>query len=643
LDKRIAVVGTAVFAIVGITLLVKISQPLYGVSSLLACLACVGYLFLRGRATLQVEASDEPLLYDLGWLAAWATAIAAYALRPEPYERPLAFFVFVAISCGFVAAKIIRCRMSGRDTAVTLVQTIAIGLSLVWTVTLMYPSLVGLDPWTHRSIVLNGLDNGWSTFPVWHGAWYSFIATVIKSTGLEYRLATMAVSFTQVAAGISLLFLIGRRVIGTRVGLLAALVAAFSSWHIFFGYWIIPNGMGLTLLLLAVYLAIRYNDSQRWWEFCAFIGTLALLLLTYPLAVVWLIVLLCIWLVLTLVRDRHLPKRRIVLPLAGILATLGVLWKIGFLRQLYDIVIVYGLNPARIGTAPLPGIAPPTTGAPPPMSIPSGTFFLDTIAQPSWEFAFNSLGMVLGFVVAIAGCLGLLHKYYRNTPSLFIVLSLSFFLIVGIVPALFGVSVIEHRWWYAAQAFGAIPAAVAIIAIHKVGKGVVVAIAVAALSFLMMVGLPCNMDNYTFSQNQLARYALTQGELEAAEWALGEYEGDIGVDNYYTFATNMLPGSNGRLVGINTEILVKDYSSLNCSIVLMRDAVAYEPFALGEGRVYKLLYDPNEALTESGYKLVYNADGVNGYVKNDAGTAILSVNWTKGSPADQTVILGVEG
>jgi len=613
LDKRIAIAGAVAFACVGIALLVRISQPLYGASSLLACFACVGYLLLRRRATLQVDASDETILYDFGWLAAWGTAIAVYALRPEPYERPLAFFVFVALSCGFIAAKVIRCQLSGKDIVVTLAQTIAISLSLVWTVTLMYPSLVGLDPWTHRGIVLGGIDAGsWLVYPMWHRAWYSFIAIVMESTGLEYRLATMSVSFAQVAAGASLLFLIGRRIARTRVGLLAALVVAFSSWHIFFGYWTIPNGLGLTLLLLAVYLAVRHNDDRSKWSFCAFMATLALLLFTHPLAMVWLMVLLCIWLALTLVRDRRLPKLRVVLPLAGIAVTVGTLWKIGFLRQLYDIVIVYRLNPARIGTTPLPGIAPPV-----PSALPTRAFFIDTIAQPSWEFAFNSSGMVLGFVVAIAGCLWLLHKHYRSTTSLFVALSLSFFLVIGIVPALLGMSVIEHRWWYAAQAFGAIPAAVAIIALHRTWKGVAVAVVVAALSFLMMVGLPCNMDNYTFSQNQLARYALTQGELDAAEWALNKYSGNISVDNYYAFANRLQPEQDRRLVGINKEILSNDYESLSCNVILIRDAIAYEPFALGDGKVYKLLYDPNTALVESGYELVYSADGVNGYARRE--------------------------
>jgi len=480
----------------------------------------------------------------------------------------------------------------------------------------MYPSLVGLDPWTHRAIVLNGLDNGWSTFPLWHGAWYSFIAAIMGSTGLEYRLATMAISFIQVAGGASLLFLIGRRVAGERVGLLAALVVAFSSWHIFFGYWIIPNGLGLTLVLLAVYLVIRHNTEGGKWPVFVLAVTLALMLFTYPSAVTWLMVLLCIWVILTLARDHSLPKHRIALPLLSIGAMVGILGKTGFLHHIYNLVFVYRLSLARMGTTPLPGLAPPALPQP-PTQLPEqvAPLFIDTIARPSWEFAFNSLGMVLGFVIAIAGCLWLLHKHYRNTTSLLVVLAFSLFLAIGIVPALFGMSVIEHRWWYAAQAFGAIPVAAAIIALHKVGKGIVVAVVVTALSFLMMVGLPCNMDNYTFSKNQLARYALTQGELDAAEWAIGEYDGDIGVDTYYTFAANVLPESDDRLVGINTEILSNDYESLNCSAILIRDAVAYEPFAVGNGHVYKLLYDPNTVLTEAGYELVYSADGVNGYTK----------------------------
>jgi len=293
-------------------------------------------------------------------------------------------------------------------------------------------------------------------------------------------------------------------------------------------------------------------------------------------------------------------------------------------------VILYKLDLSRIGTTMPPGLSPPTTQIDP--------LFVDTIARPSWEFTFNSLGMVLGFAIAIAGCLWLLHKHQRSTPSLFIAIAFCLFLVIGIVPALLGVSVMEHRWWYAAQAFGAIPAAAAMISLHKAGKGAIVAIGVIILSFLMMMGLPCNMDNYTLSKNQLARYALTQGELDAAEWALDEYNDNIGVDNYYTFAANLLPEEGHRLVGINREILSNDYGSLNCSVVLVRDAVAYEPFALGEGRVYKLLYDPNTALVESRYELVYSADGVNGYAKEGATLSDTTVNWTKGESADQTTI-----
>jgi hypothetical protein len=606
LDKRIAIIGAVGFACVGTALLVRVSQPLYGASSLLACAACIGYLLLRRRVTLRVDATDSTDWYDTSWLAAWSTAILVYAIRPEPYERPLAFFILIALSCGAITAKIIRCRLSGKDMAITLAQTVAVGLSLVWTVTLMYPSLIGLDPWTHQAIVLNGIDAGsWSAYPMWHRVWYSFIALIMETTGLEYRLAAMSVSFLQVAAGATLLFLIGRRVAGTRAGLLAALVLSFSSWHIFFGFWTIPNGLGLSLLLLAVYLVVEHGIKGGRWPVCALVVTVPLLLLTYPLAVIWLTTLLCIWVTLSLIKGYRLPGKRIALPLTIIGVTVSLSWKIGFFSQIHDLLFMYKLDPGRTGGTQLPGLIPSQ----------AGTFFIDTIANPSWESAFNASGMVLGFVLAIAGCLWLLSKHYRKAPSALVVLSFGFFLAVGIIPALFGMSVIEHRWWYAAQAFGAIPAAIALMTLHRPGRGVIVPVGVIMLSFLMMIGLPCNMDNDTFSKNQLARYALTQGELDAAKWTLDKYEGNIGVDNYYTFANNLLSSQDHRFVGINKEILSNDYSTLNCSLVLVRDAIAYEPFALGEGRVYKLLYDPNVALTEYGYRRVYSADGVNGYIK----------------------------
>jgi len=479
----------------------------------------------------------------------------------------------------------------------------------------MYPSLIGLDPWTHRTIVLEGVEAGnWSAFPVWQGrVWYEFIAAVMKTTGADYRLATMVVSFIQVTGGASLLFLIGKRVIGIRVGLLAALVIALSSWHIFFGYWIIPNGMGLILLLLAVYLVVKHNSEGSKQLIGAFAVAVTLLVFTYPMAVTWLMAILGIWVILTLVRNYRLSKYRVALPLAGVGAMALVLGTTGFFHHLYNLVFVYNLSPSHTGATLPPGLTPESP--PPTQAVP---LFINTIAQPSWELTFNSLGMMLGFAVAIAGCLWLLSKRYRNTPSLLVVLSFCLFLAMGVIPALFGKPVIEHRWWYAAQAFAAIPVAVVGVALHKIGKGAVTAIVVAILCFLMMIGLPCNMDNYTFSENQLARYALTQGELDAVDWAVAETDGEIGVDNYYMHAANLLPEDDRRLVGINTEILSNDYDSLGCDVVLMRDAVAYEPFALGEGCVYRLLYDPNVELVEAGYELVYSGGGVNGYVRRES-------------------------
>ena len=110
IDLLLAAGGAVASAIVGVYLMASMRQYLYGFSSLMVCMGCLIYILIRkhlGEATKLHRAN-----YDALWLLLYFGALLAYAFRPSQYERPLAFFILIALSCGVLAAKALFCRLS---------------------------------------------------------------------------------------------------------------------------------------------------------------------------------------------------------------------------------------------------------------------------------------------------------------------------------------------------------------------------------------------------------------------------------------------------------------------------------------------------------------------------------------------------
>lgn len=607
-----------------------VARTLYGLSSLLASTACLLYLPLRRHLQAGTEGTHRATHYDLLWALTFFGALASYVLRPEPYERPPVFFVLISLSIGILSAKILMAKEPRAVT--TLAQVAATGLTLVWTVMLMFPTVVGMDSWTHRELTQRIVSEGvagfkWHGFPIMH----YLVASWMKVTGLPYHRAIMLVPFLQTVGNTALLFLIGRRIASVRAGLLAALIVSFSGWLIFFGYWVIPNAIAVTMLLLAVYLIIRYQEGGSAWLIPAILVTAGVLTLTHILATAWLLVMLVLLGASMLVSRTRIGKVLPALAVAMFGGAIAVWIASGFWENMMQF-IHYRFNPETIGLTLLPGSMPnPSSiiGSCPPVGIalPPSTsgLYTDTLASASITALYNAAGMVLGFLLAAWGGLYLLAKRNRNHLPLFLVAAFIFVLAGGTIPSLFGASLIEHRWWYVGQAFGALLIAPLIVALRPATLRIGAAVLVAALSFLMITGLPANTDNTAFLSSQTVRYALTEEEIGAVLFIADNYEGTIGVDAYYTLVGHVLPEHRSRLLNISTSYLSGNYDEAG-DVVLVRDAIAYRPFAFGEGNIFVLNYDPNRKLIEEGYTPIYDAGGVKGY------TRLVDSAWLSGPP-----------
>ena len=400
------------------------------------------------------------------------------------------------------------------------------------------------------------------------------------------------------------LFLIGRRLIDYRAGILAVLIFSVSSWVIYFGFWTIPNVLGMVFLLLVIYMMIRYYEKrEKRWIPLILLAAVAIIF-THILVAAWLIAAIVWFFIVITIKERRFNPLTFVI-FAVIVGGIIASWVESGYWDNFVRFAQSGLNPNNIGVTLTPVNESTVTTA----------YYVGTLFSPFGETLFNYLGMVLGFVLAICGILWVLSKKNISYLSIFVVGMFVLFIFCGTVPNLFGITLIEGRWLYAGQIIGAVLSAAFLASTWGLWGRLASVLIIAVLAFLMIMGLPTNMDNDTFSKHQIVRYALTDGELKAMDYIMSHYEGTVGADAYYNYVGKVLPQYSGRLRNIDQNYLENDFVDIDCDIVVVRDAIAYEPFSYGEGRIYELLYDPNVSLIEAGYKVIYFNDEVKAYLR----------------------------
>ncbi|MBA7477107.1 hypothetical protein ES707_12505 [subsurface metagenome] len=640
LDGILALAG-AVFSLVLVAYLqIHIGHLAYTVSGIFCFLACVTYLVLKYRhklasisSILDLQASPSILLLsDIVFFALLIYSLWSFAFRPEPYVRPLGYFISIAAMSAILAAKILFLPSKNSRIPFTLFQIILVALSLQWSVLILFPSIVGADPWYHQSITLSMLDEGhivesYQGLPIMQLA----IGETSLITALNYKMATMfSISLLQVVCDTLFIFLIGRLVFNAKIGMLAALLMGVANWHIFFGYWTIPNTLGATFVVIILYLVLKFQRDRTTVvvPLCGLF--MVALLLTHAIAVLWLAILLfTLWLVF-IVYNRFFKERVATLPvfaiaLLFIVATLSW-WTFGtghtrtlVLLTEHDfepsVGLTYAIGSAPTEVTPLPEATPPAEVTPPAWETLSGAPF---------ELLFNSLGMFLFLAVSFIGCFYMLSRRFSNPYTFFMSIAGVLILSIGYFPMLAGRSAIEHRWWYMAQILLSIPLAVAISLLFglfkkKYLKAGLVVVLIFVLTFLSIIGLPSNETNRTFSKNQIVRHGFTTSELEALHTVSANYEGSIGVDPWYAVATNT-PGlfinkSEDRLKSMQSCLLTKDFSQSSDQMLLIRDEIVAHPMGWGTGTIYKLNYDPRRFLTEQGFHKVYDSGSVGGFIR----------------------------
>jgi len=630
-DVTLAALGCALAIPLTIYFHTVIRSPTYTAVGVIVFLACLAYLLLRRRAPAYALAQVETkphmyLLLNILFFCLLTYSIAAFHLRPELYTRPLGYFVALAAMAAILAVEILFLPPRKSATYFILFKIVLISLSLVWSQLLIYPSIVGRDPWWHQMFTLKILDAGYIPSGYYYSrlpAMHLVIGGTSLITGLGYKMAAMlSVSLLQVVCNTLFIFLLGKFVHSTKVGLLAALLLGVANWHIWFAYWAIPNTMGVVFIPIIIYLLFKLRQEKPKTSICLSTLFIAVLILTHTIAAAMLVMtLFSIWLGFELyrrLRYQAAERARIFLVAALVLAGAGLSYWAFFLEHIMrDLSRLVEQVRVEFLAIFLPGAT--SSVQPSPLEVAAAQYMNLTV--PFSERLFNSLGFSLFCAFALIGAFAMLSRGMRNRYGFALVIAGSIIPVVNLFSTAVGFFLAD-RWYYFLQVLLAIPVGVAFLQLgslpgKKIASACLIGIIVFALSFLMVMSPQANEDNRTFFPDTIVRHGFAQSELAAMNTAAHIYDGRIASDKIYWYLEN-LPNLGGRILEISNQLYSRDFTDSQDMLVLIRKEIVANPFLVTGalvGYTFRLDYDPREALTEQGFSQVYNSGSVSGFIK----------------------------
>lgn len=615
LDKTLAIAGVILSLILIVYLGREIGRVVYPLTGVLTLLSCLLWLAIRNCHILEVhlpESRIQTATCAICFFGLYTLSVLSVYLRPEIYERPLLYFILTAFMAGIIACEVFTSHR--RHVSLILIQIMLLGVSIAWSQLLIFPSLLGIDPWFHSDLTNRIIDVGfisegyvYSKLPLFH----LMIASTSLLLDLPYKFATMvSVSLGQILCNALFIFLIANYLFKNhRLGLLAALMVIIANQHIFMSYWSIPNAFAAVFIPIAFYLfffGFRVCSPLSSTVIC--IMVLATIILTHTITAMCMTILLfVIWSALAIYRAY---KSRVdnclswVVPV-GFMIAMFAWWTYasGSIRSLVNL-IDWGFSIDVF------------------VKIPAG-FRSYATAIPLEEQLFNNLGMFLFFTFSFVGIFYMISR--KGSSSTFAMawvgmapLAISFFSLIS------GHSVVEERWWYFAQILLSIPLAVAVSAVGtwkikdlKLFYCFIFGF-VAVLSFLMILSPPANVDNHMFSPVTGSTPAYTQSEMVASGFFATKTVGVLSSDGDYCTSSSssvfihIYAIDPVRLVNLDNSFISGEFDH-DGSIKIVRSKCLLEPLMGIDGLSVHVRPDLNTYMSNLGFNRIYENPTVTGY------------------------------
>jgi hypothetical protein len=613
-DKIIALFGVFLCTVIFFIGLI-FKRPMYIFLGLLFCISCLGWLVLyKHEVSLQLKkhyikkTGKFVLISNILFILLLVVSIAIIYSRETVYIRPIGYFILLL---SILVSFEVLCLCNKKSyTCLTIIHIIIIGVCLQLSQIIIYPNVVGVDPWHHQMFTTNIINSGfipegfyYSKVPIFH----VLVGITSSITNLNYKYSSfLSVSFLQVVCNVLFIFLIGQKLFNKKVGCLAALLVVLANNCIRMGFWVIPNTLGIIYIVILIFLLLTIKDRNQMINSIMIMFFSFILILTHPIASMCMaIIYIVTWLVYYILQyNRHKKLLNLVVLFSVIMFSYW-LYISGHIKELSNLIAL-GFSSDYFS------------------SIPKG-WSKHAFTLSFGELFLDSLGLHLFIAISLIGCFYMLSRRYTNINR-FILSSLALAILsMSYLPQLFGITVLEERWIYLAQILLVIPLATGINVIEvKLSKHlkspIMISCLVGLLGLLMIVSSSANIDNNIFikDKNKMRHYVPIQSEVACANFVAKHAVGNIASDWSYcgspssSIFINYFNVSNKRITPFDESLYYGKFNH-DCSVKIIRSEIVRSPFRL-LSMFYRLEYNPHNVLTDSGFIRIYDNAEASAYL-----------------------------
>ncbi|WP_407356573.1 hypothetical protein [Methanolobus sp. WCC5] len=607
-DEIIAILGI-VFSVALIAyMILNIGRIIYVLTGIFTLISCILWIVIRKNASLEVFSHTNFKTVNLALISAviivFIFCVLSFFLRSNLYERPITYFLFISLMCCFVTLQILYSKI---PSYLVLFQIIVIGLTITLSQLLLFPGLLGIDPWVHQMFTLDIIKfhtipdgNVYSKLPLFH----LFVVFSSLVTELDYKYSVIfSLTLIQTICNTTFIYLIGRMLFNDKVGLLGSLMLIIANHHLFMMYSPIPNSYATTLILILFYTMLKIKPEFPFISTIISIMLIFAIILSHSVAALFMCICLFVyWSSTQLLRIRTSNKKypiSLTITLTAIISMLA--WWSFASGHIYSLteMIKWGFSRDYF--------------------IKSPDYILEAVnSLPIAEEIFNNVGMFLFFALSFIGCFYMISKKYGNQNTFAIS-------VVGFTPLFLGFfslitqrGIIEDRWWFFAQVFLSIPLSVSLLLLynsfrnkfmrHNVIPILILIIFMFSFSFVLVMSPKANMDNNVFSSSSSYRLSLTESEIQSLYTISEKSDSSIGVDQYLILAS-FLP-LDIQVIPINEEIDSGNFNETKVELILVRNYIIDNPFQLYTS-TYNLNYNPLIELENRKFNKIYQSNSVN--------------------------------
>jgi len=629
MDLVFGLIGIVVGLVIAIvSLFGVINQLLIGLTILLISSV---YVFIRPKIRSQREIASisiPPRILSILDIIFWSLlSIALLIWYSNLYYRPVAYFIIIPILSAIIALEIFSSHDSHRFWPI-LLKIVVLSLVIRGGIYFNYPSIMGYDAYFHTKLANIIMLTG-SVPPLEISDQYVYapiVHTLIASVGVLCQIPVKYAVFLSMGIGSVLstifLYIIGKYIAGSQIGLLAVLLANLTNDLIVRGITNITAG-SLVICYLLVMLYLIFADIDRPNTQDSLLIFLSLLLvITHQLttfAVFFIMVaLISSQTIISHIRNIPFQRRRYIVYL--------MLFGIAIIS--YWMSMELSAGSAFFDWVLKPFIDTLNTGG----KYGSDLLIVGRVyEQPLLDRLILQLSYLILPFFAIGGLLLWISSESRERFTVAVVAGAMFVMVYGI-PLLGIQNLLTNRWMPLLSIFLSLLAAAFIwrsinLIPLKMVKVCSVLLIVFIFAFLMITTPGINKDNPLVSKDATARNQFTQSEIQAAKTIGSAFDGNTYVDSTFSgaYIFYMMPNPPNKDLQVSKQVshfsISGNYDPIGTNnLFVLRTCTLYEPVAVKASHLYSDLSTqiiPQnffESFESRHFDLVYDSSYVLGYL-----------------------------